>query len=34
MPKSRIFFKVKFNSRISASVEGRLTFTNKKDGNI
>ena len=34
MPKSKLIFKVKFTSRISDSVEGKITFTNKKDGNV
>ena len=32
-PKSIVKFKVKFSSRISKSVGGRITFTNKKEGN-
>lgn len=33
-PKQKVAYKVKYSSRISSSVEGRLTFTNKKDGNV
>lgn len=33
-PRQKIAYKVKFQSRISFSVDGRLTFTNKKDGNV
>lgn len=33
-PKSTEKVKIKFTSRISDSVSGRITFTNKKESNI
>lgn len=33
-PKSTYKVKVKFTSRVSQSVKGRITFTNRKESNI
>ena len=33
-PRQKILFRVKFSARHSIPVEARLTFTNKKEGNV
>ncbi len=32
-PKTTVNFKVKFHAKLSKPVEGKITFTNKRDGN-